>query len=66
MNNNEPKTTQERLQEYRDRWKLAKLRGDTKEMLFVEARVQLPPFNIKLKRDMFKESEDIFLSNNLP
>ena len=56
------KTTEQRLQEYRERWKQAKLKGDRKEMLFVEARIQLPPFNIKLKKSEVQIAEDIFLN----
>lgn len=55
-------TIQEQLNELRKQWKEARDRGDKITMYKIECRIQLPPFNIKLKRDIVKEAQDIFLS----
>ena len=43
-------TIEEQLKELRIRWTEANRKGDYKNMKIIECKVQLPPFNLKLKR----------------
>jgi hypothetical protein len=50
----------ETLEQLRERYKIAKAKGDKKQMKIIEIRVQLPPYYIEIKLDSYQEAESIF------